>query len=65
MNIKETEFLKEIHENQIKAYEERVKSGLTLKEYLMKIEKETENVRKLWGVKKYKPTSNLVSVEGD
>jgi hypothetical protein len=51
--MKEPEFLREIHENQIKAHEERVKSGITLMEFMLSIEKESEEKIQTWGIKKF------------
>ena len=51
--MREPEFLREIHENQIKAHEERVKSGITLREFMLSIEKESEEKIQTWGIKKF------------
>lgn len=59
--MKEPEFLAEIHKNQIKAYEERVETGVTLKEYMLAIEQETEEKRRSWGIKKIPKKSLSIS----
>lgn len=51
--MKEPEFLREIHENQIKAHKKRVKSGITLMEFMLSIEKESEEKIQTWGIKKF------------
>ena len=51
--MKEPEFLREIHENQIKAHEERVKSGITLMEFMLSIEKESAEKIQNLGIKKF------------
>ena len=51
--MREPEFLREIHENQIKAQEERVKSRITLKEFMLSIEKESAEKIQTWGIKKF------------
>lgn len=50
--MREPEFLREIHENQIKAHEERVKSRITLREFMLSIEKESAEKIQTWGIKK-------------
>ncbi len=51
--MREPEFLREIHENQIRAHEERVKSRITLKEFMLSIEKESAEKIQTWGIKKF------------
>ena len=50
--MQEPTFLKEIHENQIKAHQERVKKGISLNEYMKTIEQKEEETVKRLGLKK-------------
>ncbi|MFV1975652.1 MAG: hypothetical protein ACC651_07865 [Candidatus Scalindua sp.] len=49
--MREPIFLKEIHENQLKAHEKRVNKGMRLNDYMKLIEKNREYAIKHFGLK--------------